>query len=89
MSNNYQRLDNVTLYQFTDPSCEKSLFVSEKNTHGTIRFYPDCDLSNFLCVMKRKTSFTEEDLKELIKYGFVFQIKAKDISFNKDGIIFS
>ena len=73
------------VYTFIDASYDKQLFVEEKNTHGTTRFYPDCNVSKFLLVIKRRSSFNEDDLKELNKYGFSFHVKSKAINFNRKG----
>ena len=73
------------VYTFIDADFDKQLFVEEKNTHGTTRFYPDCNVSKFLLVIKRRSSFNEDDLRELNKYGFSFHVKSKAINFNRKG----
>ena len=73
------------VYNFIDEDFDKQLFVEEKNKHGTTRFYPDCNVSKFLLVIKRRSSFNEDDLRDLNKYGFSFHVKSKAINFNRKG----
>ena len=70
-----------TLVELLDKEVIKELFIEERTNFGTHRNYPDCEVSKFLCKLKRVDTLTNTDIGELEAYGFTFQTRPKRVTF--------